>query len=169
MGLKREHKENIEAIRKEQDVALFNLRGEQAVLIEHYVETINALEAELIEKKKSDVAKAADKSDPHDLAPPKSPAAATTLSEIADVTKVVEGRVSEVVKKEVPEEPFVEYVTKPVHKGIQVNTMTPTCEGEGGEPTGMNVVGSMTISPHTTSVRTTEMRVWTGETPRACN
>ena len=37
------------------------------------------------------------------------------------MTKAVEGRVSEVVQREVPDT-FVEYVPKGVHKGIQVDT-----------------------------------------------
>ncbi len=40
-------RDHLETSRKEQDEALFKLRGEQAVLSEHYVETIQKLEEEV--------------------------------------------------------------------------------------------------------------------------
>ncbi len=49
---------------------------------------------------------------------PRSP----TKEEVRSISRAVEGRVSEVVKQEVPDD-FVEYVPKGVHKGIQVNTI----------------------------------------------
>jgi len=47
MGLKREHKENIEKMRKDQDEALFKVRGEQAESMVYYVDKIQELENEL--------------------------------------------------------------------------------------------------------------------------
>ncbi len=52
---------------------------------------------------------------------PRSP----TKEEVRSISRAVEGRVSEVVKQEVPDD-FVEYVPKGVHKGIQVNTIDET-------------------------------------------
>ena len=57
MGLKREHKDNLELLQKDHDEALFKLRGEQATSVEYYVEKIQQLEEELAKfnssKKKS--------------------------------------------------------------------------------------------------------------------
>jgi len=47
MGMKREHKENIEQMRKDQDEALFKVRGEQAESMVYYVDKIQELENEL--------------------------------------------------------------------------------------------------------------------------
>lgn len=47
MGLKREHKESLEQIEREQDVSLFNLRGEQAEKLCQYEQRIRDLELEL--------------------------------------------------------------------------------------------------------------------------
>ena len=53
MSLKRCHRDQLELIRKEQDEALFKLRGEQAVLSEHYVDKIQQLEEQIKEWKAS--------------------------------------------------------------------------------------------------------------------
>ena len=47
MGLKREHKDNLELMQKDHDEALFKLRGEQATSLEYYVEKIQSLEEQL--------------------------------------------------------------------------------------------------------------------------
>ena len=47
MGLKREHKDNLELLQKDHDEALFKQRGEQATSVEYYVEKIQNLEEEL--------------------------------------------------------------------------------------------------------------------------
>merc|ERR1719510_511639 len=47
MGLKREHKDNLELLQKDHDEALFKLRGQQATSVEYYVEKIQALEEEI--------------------------------------------------------------------------------------------------------------------------
>ena len=101
---------------------MFKIRGEQAVLVEHYVEKIEALENQVTKgnSKVKEEGTAETTPSKEDLSKdvPKSPG----LDEIADVSKAVAGRVSEVVKMEVPDT-FVEFVPKGVHKGIQVNTI----------------------------------------------
>ncbi|QQP35507.1 Cappuccino [Caligus rogercresseyi] len=53
LGLKRQMKESISALKKEHDEELFKLRGEQAAIesLEYYVEKITALESEIEELK----------------------------------------------------------------------------------------------------------------------
>ena len=60
LGLKREHKDNLELLQKDHDEALFKLRGQQATSVEYYIEKIQGLEEELqtlrpSNKKKSSV------------------------------------------------------------------------------------------------------------------
>jgi hypothetical protein len=40
MGLKREHRETVDQIRKEHDEELFKIRGEQALPVQYHVEKI---------------------------------------------------------------------------------------------------------------------------------
>jgi hypothetical protein len=40
MGLKREHRETVEMLRKEHDEELFKIRGEQALPVQYHVEKI---------------------------------------------------------------------------------------------------------------------------------
>jgi hypothetical protein len=40
MGLKREHREAVEMLRKEHDEELFKIRGEQALPVQYHVEKI---------------------------------------------------------------------------------------------------------------------------------
>ncbi|XP_064108611.1 uncharacterized protein LOC135216988 isoform X4 [Macrobrachium nipponense] len=47
MGLKREHKESLERVERDQEVSLFNLRGEQAEKLCQYEQRIRELETEL--------------------------------------------------------------------------------------------------------------------------
>jgi len=136
MAAKREHKESVEALRKEQDEALFKLRGEQAVLSQHYVETIQRLEEEVKLLKKSARSSSTTDAEPAAAAAAAAVAAAASASvpraspdrrEAEDVSRAVSGRVSEVVRQEVPDT-FVEFTPKGVHKGIQVDMMTSSEE-----------------------------------------
>lgn len=47
MGLKREHKESLDRVERDQEVNLFNLRGEQAEKLCQYEQKIRELEVEL--------------------------------------------------------------------------------------------------------------------------
>ena len=43
LGLKREHKDNLELLQKDHDEALFKLRGQQATSVEYYIEKIQGV------------------------------------------------------------------------------------------------------------------------------
>ncbi|TRY63309.1 hypothetical protein TCAL_13592 [Tigriopus californicus] len=141
LGLKREHKDSIELLRKEQDEALFELRGEQAIVSEHNVKKIQELEAEIqslreggVGGPKSPTRKERSGSECSNSSTSSSSKAVN--AEIADVSRVVEGRVSEVVKQEKPDT-FVEYTPKGIHKGIQVDMeKSPTHLGASEESEG---------------------------------
>lgn len=138
MGLKREHKESIELLRKEQDEALFELRGEQAIVSEHNVKKIQELEAEIQSLReggpKSPIRKERSASVCSNSSTSSSSKAVN--AEIANVSRVVEGRVSEVVKQEKPDT-FVEYTPKGIHKGIQVDMEKNVAEDSDGKPVRM--------------------------------
>lgn len=53
MGLKREHRESLDALQKDQDVSLFNMRGEQAEKLCAYEEQIRNLELQVENLKKA--------------------------------------------------------------------------------------------------------------------
>ncbi len=130
---RREHREEEERMRKEQDEAMFKLRGERALLDEHYyVETIQRLEEEvrLLRRGSQRSLLSAAEEDAGERRKKQQPESPSKL-EARSVCRAVEGRVSEVVSQEVPDT-FVEYVPKGVHKGIQVDLGgAPSSGGEG--------------------------------------
>ena len=52
LGLKREHKDNLELLQKDHDEALFKLRGQQATSVEYYIEKIQGVISHKISKLK---------------------------------------------------------------------------------------------------------------------
>ena len=116
MGLKREHKDNLELLQKEHDEALFKLRGEQATSVEYYVEKIQTLEEEL--KGKPNQKKSL----------PQVPIFQDQQQEdhkveTIDASKdIEEGKVQKLVKREVSL-PIGEAQT--CSKGVQVDLITP--------------------------------------------
>ena len=114
MGLKREHKDNLELLQKEHDEALFKLRGEQATSLEYYVEKIQSLEEELKgkpnQKKSLPQVPIFQEQDDHKV-------------ETIDASKdIQEGKVQKLVKREVSL-PIGEAQT--CSRGVQVDLTTP--------------------------------------------
>ncbi len=137
MTARREYKEGMDRLRKEQDEALFKVRGEQAVLSEHYVYTIQKLEEEV--KKLSRGSTKSLTEETNTMTTNERTVSSPSKEDLRSVSKAVEGRVSEVVKQEVPDT-FVEYVPKGVHKGIQVDVESEERAGDAKAKTPVKMV-----------------------------
>ena len=105
LGLKREHKDNLELLQKDHDEALFKLRGQQATSVEYYIEKIQGLEEELqtlrpANKKKSSVISIGENN--HSVANSTDSSNEPNKKCDEEIAKVVEaGRVHSIVKREV--------------------------------------------------------------------
>ncbi|XP_040576965.1 uncharacterized protein capu [Lepeophtheirus salmonis] len=130
LGLKRQLKESIETLKKEHDEELFKLRGEQAATesLEYYVDKITNLESDIDQLKRAQRNRSESPSQgPISLSslPPSTDRDSSDIEvkgEIIEVTKVVKGRVNQVLQNEVKIENKSSPTTSPkmVHKGIQV-------------------------------------------------